>query len=190
MGAHLRFIRKKWVGCLPPRVALRFARGTEGAALVESAIVFPLLLMVGFVGVEFSYALYQKQVLTTGVRDAARYLARYGNIEADALLEAKAKNIVLFGHPAGALSGQGARLAYWATRTQDVVVGVDPLDPIAGSVTTGILRPPLCTSATSQPIVWRVTATAPLAGMFLARAFNLSSGTSLTASHHERCLGK
>ena len=45
-------------------------RKQNGAALVEYALVLPLLLLVTFVVTEYSRALYQYNILTKSVRDA------------------------------------------------------------------------------------------------------------------------
>ena len=51
-------------------------RDGEGSALVEAVIVMPLLLGL-FLGVfEFSWYFYNQQLVESGLRDAARYMAR------------------------------------------------------------------------------------------------------------------
>ena len=52
-------------------------RDCEGTALVEGAIVVPVLMSLLLGVYEFSFYFYQQQLITTGVRDAARYLARF-----------------------------------------------------------------------------------------------------------------
>lgn len=51
-------------------------RDDEGSALVESAVLVPLLLTLLFGVYEFSWFFYQQHLAASGVRDAARYLAR------------------------------------------------------------------------------------------------------------------
>jgi len=59
------------------RIAGSLWRDCGGTAVVEGAVVVPVLMTL-FVGVyEFSFFFYQQQLISTGVRDAARYLARY-----------------------------------------------------------------------------------------------------------------
>src|SRR5271168_3950365 len=56
--------------------AISFWRDEEGSALVEATIVMPLLLSL-FLGVfEFSWFLYNQQLVVSGLRDAARYMTR------------------------------------------------------------------------------------------------------------------
>src|SRR5258707_1844738 len=57
---------------------------TEGSAFVEAAVVLPVLvpLMLGFL--EFSWYFHKQQLVESGVRDAARYLARTNGANSDA----------------------------------------------------------------------------------------------------------
>jgi hypothetical protein len=48
----------------------------DGSALLEGAIVLPLLFVLMFGIYDFSWYFYQQHLIATGVRDAARYLAR------------------------------------------------------------------------------------------------------------------
>src|SRR5919199_244115 len=52
---------------------LHFARSEGGAALVEFAIVLPLLLTIVFGIVDFSRAFYTQNNLTSAVREGARW---------------------------------------------------------------------------------------------------------------------
>lgn len=52
---------------------LRFARSDGGAALVEFAIVLPLLLTIVFGIVDFARAFYTQNNLTSAVREGARW---------------------------------------------------------------------------------------------------------------------
>ncbi len=60
----------------------RFRRAEDGAALVEFAMVLPMMLLVFAVIIEGSRMMYAYQSAIGGVRDAARYLARVvpGNV--------------------------------------------------------------------------------------------------------------
>jgi len=57
----------------------RFARDERGAALVEFALVFLVLMMFVFGIVDFGRALYWANTLQVGVRDGARYAAVLSN---------------------------------------------------------------------------------------------------------------
>ncbi len=77
----------------------------SGVALVEFALVLPLLLLMTFVVTEYSRALYQYNTLTKSVRDAARYLS----MQDPGTRIAQAKNLVVYGNPAGSGHAAGDR---------------------------------------------------------------------------------
>src|SRR5262249_12010546 len=54
----------------------RLCRDREGSALIEGAIIVPVLFLLMFGIYEFSWLFYQQHLISTGLRDAARYLAR------------------------------------------------------------------------------------------------------------------
>ena len=82
-----------------------------GVALVEFALVLPLLLILTFIVTEYSRALYQYNTLTKSVRDAARYLSV--QTPRDTTKYAIAKNLVVYGNP-----GSGTPLAIGLTTAQ------------------------------------------------------------------------
>jgi len=51
----------------------------DGSALVEAALLVPVLCVLMFGIYEFSWLLYQQHLISIGLRDAARYLARSPN---------------------------------------------------------------------------------------------------------------
>jgi Flp pilus assembly pilin Flp len=53
-----------------------FIREEHGAALVEFALIFPVMMLMLGVAVEGSRTFHSYQTTVTGVRDAARYLSR------------------------------------------------------------------------------------------------------------------
>ena len=54
----------------------RFRSREEGAALVEFALIVPIMLLAFFVIVEFARLFFSYQAAVQGVRDATRYMAR------------------------------------------------------------------------------------------------------------------
>jgi Flp pilus assembly protein TadG len=58
------------------RLARAAQRDSDGSALVEGVVVVPFLIVLLFGVYEFSWFFYQQHVISTGLRDAARYLAR------------------------------------------------------------------------------------------------------------------
>jgi Flp pilus assembly protein TadG len=65
-----------FVGTRPMR---RLWHDSEGSALLEGALVMPLLFALMLGVYEFSWYFYQQHLIAVGVRDAARYLARYSD---------------------------------------------------------------------------------------------------------------
>lgn len=59
-----------------PRSLRRFGRDESGVALVEFAMVLPMMLLIFAVIVEGSRMMMSYQAAITGVRDATRYMAR------------------------------------------------------------------------------------------------------------------
>lgn len=59
-----------------PRLMRRIAREERGAALVEFAILLPVMLLIFAVIVEGARMFWAYQTTIAGVRDASRYLAR------------------------------------------------------------------------------------------------------------------
>jgi hypothetical protein len=96
------------------RTVQAFCRDREGSALVEGALVVPVLFALMFGIYEFSWLFYQQHLISTGVRDAARYLARSSNTcdgtSPDWLIaEEYAKNLAT----TGSINGGNARIRGW-----------------------------------------------------------------------------
>ena len=93
---------------IPSDPGTGFAGDKRGTSLVEGAILFPFLFTLGLGMFEFGNLLYQYQLVMSGVRDAARHLARVDITDASA--ETKAKNLAL----TGTVDGSGAaRVSWW-----------------------------------------------------------------------------
>ena len=58
------------------RAALRFLRAEDGVALVEFALVLPMMMLIFAVIIEGSRMMLSYESAINGVRDATRYLAR------------------------------------------------------------------------------------------------------------------
>jgi Flp pilus assembly protein TadG len=72
-------------------------RREKGVALTEFALALPMLLIVMLPILEFGRAYYQYNTIAKSVRQAARYLSvRSPGVDVD-----KARNIVVYGNPAG-----------------------------------------------------------------------------------------
>ena len=84
-------------------------RDSEGTALVEATIVIPVLLALVLGVFEFSALFWQQQLISTGVRDATRYLSRSLNPSTPAV-ETAAENLAV----TGSTSGGTPRVSGWS----------------------------------------------------------------------------
>jgi Flp pilus assembly protein TadG len=104
----------------------------SGVALVEFALVLPLLLLMTFVVTEYSRALYQYNTLTKSVRDAARYLS----MQDPGTRIAQAKNLVVYGNPAG--TGSALAIGLTTSKVPDPVWQLAGTSPVINTVTVRI----------------------------------------------------
>src|SRR5579864_5055073 len=101
-------------------------QANNGAALVESAVILPVFLtLVGGV-YEFGFFLYQEQLVTSGVRDAAHYLALTAD-PTNITNQTDAKNIAVY----GSIDAGTSRVRGW--EPSDLSISVDAIDNSAGT---------------------------------------------------------
>jgi Flp pilus assembly protein TadG len=105
----------------------------RGTALIESALVLPVLLMLVGGVYEFGYYFYQQQLMTSGVRDAARYLALTANPN-NAFNQNDAMRLAVYGVINGDTT---ARVSGWSTA--DVTISVTALDNSLGTYCSGCM---------------------------------------------------
>lgn len=72
-------------------------KAQKGVAIVEFALVLPLLLLLTFMTTELGRAIYQYNILTKAARDGARYLSTQNPGSAAAITTAR--NLMVYGHP-------------------------------------------------------------------------------------------
>jgi Flp pilus assembly protein TadG len=115
----------------------------QGTAIVEFALILPLLLLLTMITTEFGRALYQYNTIVKSLRDATRYLS----IQTPNTKITEAKNLVVFGNIAG--TGQalvpGLTVTQVATPTWQLV-GSDPLINTVKITVTGYTFHSLFTS--------------------------------------------
>ncbi|MDM0057533.1 TadE/TadG family type IV pilus assembly protein [Variovorax fucosicus] len=75
----------------------------KGVALVEFALILPLLLLLTFIATEFGRAMFEYNAITKSTRDAVRYLS----IQTPGTHIAEARNLMVYGN----LAGTGTPLA-------------------------------------------------------------------------------
>ncbi len=113
----------------------------RGVALIELALILPLLLVLSFITTEFGRALYQYSVLTKSVRDAARYLTA----QTAETHRVEARNLVIYGDTVntGAPLVRGLTAAnipdanmHWNTQAS-----IPPINTVTVSITGYCFRP-------------------------------------------------
>jgi len=107
-----------------------------GAALVEFALILPLLLLLTFITTEYARALYQYNTLAKSVRDAARYLSVQS--PSDSSENAIARDRAIYGNPAG--SGSPLAIGLTATHIPDsnIVWALHGSEPVINTVSITI----------------------------------------------------
>lgn len=90
-------------------------RDRNGSALVEAAILMPVLLILVLGVLEFSWYFFDQDRVSTGIRDAARYLSRVTD-PANVAFQSNAINLAV----TGSISGEAARVTGWTTRSVNV----------------------------------------------------------------------
>ena len=104
----------------------------RGVALVEFALILPLLLLMSFIVIDYSRALYQYNTLTKSVRDAARFLS----MQSPGSGGAQAKNLVVYGNPAG--TGSPLVIGLNTSLVRDPVWQLAGTSPVINTVTIRI----------------------------------------------------
>ena len=102
-------------------------RNREGSALVEATIVVPVLFILTFGVYEFSWVFYTHQLVSAGIRDAARYAART-SAPCGSATTTDAQNLAATGQTT---SGGTARVTGWTAA--DVNVACASIDNSAGT---------------------------------------------------------
>jgi Flp pilus assembly protein TadG len=158
------------------RLFFLFRRDTRGVAAMEAGLAFPFIVALAAGLIEFGALFYNFELIQTGVRDAARYLARVADPVAS---EAAARNLAL----RGTVDSSGTlRVKWWQpTHIQITYKTVpNPMDETTGRrLYRG--RDPL--------VVVRVSTLFDHTGLGLFRAVGLGP-VRVTAAHEERYVGE
>lgn len=121
----------------------------KGVAIVEFALVVPLLFVLMFIVTEFGRALMQYNTIVKSARDAARYLS----IQLPGTKIAEAKNLVVYGNPAG--SGPALVPGLTLAQVADPVwepAGTDPVITVVRVEITGFTFQPMMDQVITQTI--------------------------------------
>lgn len=108
--------------------ATAFKSDQRGAALAESAIALPLIVLVFATIFAFGSTLFNTQVLETAARDAARYLAHTSTTGAD---ETNARNIAVYANAGGTGTARVRGLTTGNVAISYITVS-NPTDPSTG----------------------------------------------------------
>jgi hypothetical protein len=157
-------------------------RDNNGSALVESAVLVPLLFALLFGVYEFSWFFYQQHLAAIGVREAARYLARVSNpcderSAAWPIEQANARTLAT----TGSVRGNSARVKGWTAAM--VVLRCTAINNPAGPTGLRAYR-------SGGEVVYVITASTsfvdPSLGFF---AFLHLAPPVISVSHSERVVG-
>ncbi len=155
-------------------------RNIGGAAMVEMAMVTPVLIVLGLGTFEFGNYFYNHHIVTTGIRDAARYLARFDDPIAQS---AQGRQLAVTGEIAG---GQ-QRIAWW--NAVDVSVSLrniaNPLDPNTGERPYRVRY-----GGGNQLSIVQVGTNVSYGGLGFLNVLGLGASMNITVTHEERVIGE
>src|SRR5437667_1565005 len=92
-------------------------RNREGSALVEATVVVPVLFTLTFGVYEFSWVFYTHQLVSAGIRDAARYAAKASADPCASATITDAQNLAATGQ---ITSGGTARVSGWTANNVNI----------------------------------------------------------------------
>jgi Flp pilus assembly protein TadG len=157
------------------RILQSLWRNGEGSALIEGAIVVPLLLILVLGVFEFSWLIDQQHLISTGIHDAARYIAQSANPN-DLTIQKRAKNLAT----TGAIDGDTARVKGWTAHDVSISYSSveNPVDVNGSTTFRG--------GAVIRSVTVSTTFSVPSLGFF---GFLGLKPPALTVSHQERVIG-
>ena len=150
-------------------------RDESGTALIEGAILIPLLFILVLGVIEFSWMVGQRHVMIEGVRDAARYIAQSGNPNNETV-QKSAKLLAI----SGETDGNESKISGWTTHTVKISYTSvnNPVDATGLSALRG--------GPVLQDVTVSTALQVPSLGFF--SILGLSPPT-ITVSHSERVIG-
>lgn len=155
---------------------LRFRRDTQGVAAIEAGLAFPFLVLLTAGMFEFGGVFYNYELIQTGVRDAARYLARVPDPVA---AESAARNLAI----RGTVDGTGAaRVKWWQSGDVQITYKTTP-NPVDETTGRRLYR------GRDPLVVVRVSTSIDHTGIGLLNAVGLGS-VRVSAAHEERYVGE
>jgi Flp pilus assembly protein TadG len=156
------------------RILQSLWRNGDGSALIEGAVLMPVLLILVLGVFEFSWLIDQQHLISTGINDAARYIARSANPR-NVTIQNDAKKLAT----TGAIDGDTARVRGWTTH--DVHISYASVNNSVGS--NGLT--PFRGDAAIQIVTVSTTFAVPSLGFFGSLGLK---PPALTVSHQERII--
>ncbi|PAP96215.1 pilus assembly protein TadE [Mesorhizobium wenxiniae] len=163
----------------------RFRREQRGTALVEMALIAPLMLILSAGVFEFGNMIHQKLLMEAGLSDAARFAARCNSqLYTKAGLAAIncadiATNIAVFGNAAGT---GNARIVGW--QKANVTVTIAASGSCHDAVVAGVTQ---YRATTAQVCIVRAAGTLAYSGIGMLSLVRIGPMT-LNSSHEERLI--
>ncbi|MEW6641883.1 MAG: TadE/TadG family type IV pilus assembly protein [Pseudomonadota bacterium] len=159
-------------------------RNQDGSALVEAAVVVPFLMTLILGILDYSFFFYQQHLVATGIRDAARYLARTSS-PTSGTSQTTAQNLATTGSPTG-----GTYRRVTGFNPGNVAISISYVANALNSTTN--VRPyrqaPSECGGPDQIAIISVTGSFPYASFGFLSFLGLSSPT-VSVTHSERCIG-
>ncbi|CAN7655147.1 TadE/TadG family type IV pilus assembly protein [Mesorhizobium caraganae] len=164
------------------RILNRFRLDERGMALVEMALIAPLMLLLSAGVFEFGNLIHRKLLMEAGLSDGARFAARCNSaLYTSAGLAINcadiAANIAVFGNAAGT---GNARVAGW--QKANVTVTIAASGSCQDTVVAGVTQ---YRSTTAQVCIVRAAGTYAYAGVGMLSLLGISPMT-LSGFHEER----
>jgi Flp pilus assembly protein TadG len=157
------------------RLLRKLLEDASGTAAVEAAVALPMLLLLGSGVFEFSNAIFDHQEIATGIRDAARYLARVQDPTV-ATSQTYAKNLAVN----GVITGGTARVRGWKVGNVTITI-TQVANPLLANGEPTYRGP--------NPLdIVTVSTAYPYQQIGLLKAFGLPSPT-FNVVHSERAIG-
>jgi len=150
-------------------------RDYEGSALVESAVLLPVLFLLVFGVFEFSWLICQQHLISTGICDAARYIAHSTNPN-DPTIKKDAKYLAT----TGAIDGDTPRVSGWTPDDVEISYSFTTNQPNEDGL------PSFRGGNVIESVTVSTTFTVPSLGFF--GLLGLTAPT-LSISHQERVIG-
>jgi Flp pilus assembly protein TadG len=155
---------------------LPFRHDIAGVAAIEAALAFPFIVALAAGLFEFGSLFYNFQLIQTGVRDGARYLARVADPVAS---EATARNMAL----RGTVDSTGALRVKWWQPTEIQITYKTTPNPVDETTGRRLYR------GRDPLIVVRVSTSFDHAGLGFLKAVGLGP-VRVNAAHEERYVGE